>query len=131
MSEKEFLMTKGDKEVSFECGADFVLPDYNGDVRKILYTEAIVRPDGKFMGEDGVEFVGQVVYKIIYSDSEGRLSSTEFTSDYEHKQKDIGEGVKWAGLDVRLANYSVRLVGPRRFSAKSSDLPQTSDSPLR
>ena len=70
-------------DVYTESQADYALPDYLGDVRKILFTEAALRPSGRFAGGDEVEFSGVVVYNVVYLDAENNLSSAEFTSDYD------------------------------------------------
>ena len=118
--ETEFAMTHGEKEIIVESGAEFVLPDYNGEVRKILYSEAMLRPVSKFIGDEEIEFSGGVVYKIIYSDAEGKITGTEFTSDYDYSVKHGGESTEAAELDMRVSNFAIRLLGPRRFSAKAS-----------
>lgn len=107
-------------DVYTESQTDYVLPDYLGDVRKILYTEAILRPSGRFAGGDEVEFSGVVVYNLIYLDSEGGLSSVEFTSDYDYSVKCSGEGYVDSVANTVVSSYAVRLIGPRKLSAKAS-----------
>ncbi len=118
--DKEFVRSIRRADVYMESTAEYTLPDYNGDIRKLLFTEAEVRPAGKFAGDGEVEFSGIVVYNIIYSDNDGKLSSTSFTSDYEHTVKCSAESYADAFCDTRVANFGVRLVGPRKISAKAS-----------
>lgn len=119
---RETSFTKNVKcqDVYTESQADYVLPDYLGDVRKILFTEATLRPSGRFAGGDEVEFSGVVVYNVIYLDSENNLSSAEFTSDYDYTVKCSGENYKDSISDTRVSNYAIRLMGPRKFSARAS-----------
>ncbi len=107
-------------DVYTESQTDYVLPDYLGDVRKILFTEAALRPSGRFAGGDEVEFSGIVVYNVIYLDAEGHLSSVEFTSDYDYSVKCSGESYNDSIADTRVSNYAIRLVGPRKINAKAS-----------
>lgn len=107
-------------DVYTESQTDYVLPDYLGDVRKILFTEAALRPSGRFAGGDEVEFSGVVVYNIVYLDGEGELSSVEFTSDYDYSVKCSGENYNDSIADTRVSNYAVRLIGPRKINAKAS-----------
>ena len=79
------------KDVYTESVGDYLLPDYQGDVRKILFTEATLRPAGRFAGGDEVEFSGVVVYNMVYLDGEGNLASLEFTTDYDYSVKCSGE----------------------------------------
>ena len=119
-TETGFVKNTSCSDVYLESRADYSLPDYLGDVRKILFTEASLRPSGRFAGGDEVEFSGIVVYNVIYLDSENNLSSAEFTSDYDYSVKCSGENYKDSVADTRVSNYSIRLVGPRRISARAS-----------
>ena len=119
-TKKEFTKIISAKNVFSDTSAEYVLPDYNGDVRKILFTKAEVRPSGKFASGDEIEFSGIVVYSIVYSDSENNIASVSFTSDYDYSAKCSEERYKDAFADTRIANYQVRLLGPRKISAKAS-----------
>ena len=106
-------------EVYTETGADYSLPDYNGDVRKILFTEAKVRPSGSFENGENIDFSGIIVYNLVYSDSENRINSVSFTSDYDQTVK-CAEGSEPISVDTSVAGFSVRLLGPRKLSAKAT-----------
>ncbi len=107
-------------DVYTESASEYVLPDYLGDVRKILFTSAEVRPSGRFAGAGEVEFSGIVVYTVVYLDSENDISSVEFTSEYDYAVKCSGERYKDSLADTRVSNYQIRLIGPRKISAKAS-----------
>ena len=107
-------------DVYTESQTDYVLPDYLGDVRKILFTEASLRPSGRFAGGETVEFSGIVVYNLIYLDNEGELCSVEFSSDYDYSVKCSGENYNDSIADTRVSNFAIRLVGPRKINAKAS-----------
>ncbi len=107
-------------DVYTESQTDFTLPDYLGDVRKILFTEASLRPTGRFAGGDEVEFSGIVVYNVIYLDSQGGLCSVEFTSDYDYSVKCSGDNYNDSIADTRVSGCSIRLTGPRKINAKAS-----------
>ena len=107
-------------DVYTESQTDYILPDYLPDMRKILFTEVSLRPSGRFAGGETVEFSGVAVYNLIYLDSDGGLSSVEFTSDYDYSVKCSGEDYNDSIADTRVSNYAVRLVGPRKISAKAS-----------
>ena len=116
----DYLKNVRCSDVYTESSVDYVLPDYLGDVRKILFSEASRRPSGRFAGGDEVEFSGIVVYNLVYLDSEGSLSSVEFTSDYDYAVKCSGENYNDSIADTRVSNFAVRLVGPRKINAKAS-----------
>lgn len=119
-SDVSFLRNIKCSDVSAESQVDYTLPDYLGDVRGILFSEATLRPSGRFAGGDEVEFSGIVVYNVVYIDSNGEICSTEFTSDYDYAIKCSGESYNDSISDIRVANYSVRVTSPRRISAKAS-----------
>lgn len=106
-------------EVYTETGADYSLPDYNGDVRKILFTEAKVRPSGSFENGENIDFSGIIVYNLVYSDSENKINSVSFTSDYDQSVK-CAEGSEPISVDTTVSGFSVRLLGPRKLSAKAT-----------
>ena len=80
-NEINYLKNTKCQDVTAETGAEYLLPDYNGDVRRILYTSATPRPSGSFVGDGNVEYSGIVVYDVVYLDGDGVLSSVSFTSD--------------------------------------------------
>ena len=118
--EKKFKRVSDTAELAVESSVDYILPDYYGDVRKILYTECVARPSGKFTDEEEVEFSGIVVYNVVYLDSENKPTGVSFTSDYDGAVKCRTEGLVGAYAEPSVTSYNVRLTGPRRFSAKAT-----------
>lgn len=116
----EFLRSENTREAHTETQTEYTLPDYNPDVRKILYTSAEVQPSGKFVSDGEIEFSGIIVYNLVYSDPENNIFSTSFTSDYDYTVKCNSEVFKDCVADTRVSNYALRLVGPRKVSAKAS-----------
>ena len=55
-----------------ECHGEHHLPDYLGDMKKVLSTSARVVPAGKFIGGEEVQFGGAVVFDVWYLDAENR-----------------------------------------------------------
>ena len=119
-TEIEFTKNIKCAQVFTDSAAEYVLPDYNGDVRKILHTSAEVRPSGKFAGGDEIEVSGIVVYEVIYLDEENKLTSVSFTSDYDYSVKCSSENYIDSFAESAVSNYALRLVGPRKISAKAS-----------
>ena len=103
-----------------ESQTEYVLPDYLGDVRKILYTNAELRPTARFAGGGELECSGIVVYDMIYLDSENNLSSVQFSSDYDYTVKCPSEECVNSVENARLSGFSLRLNGPRRINARAS-----------
>ena len=107
------------QDFTAESGADYILPDYLGDVRKILFTECIMGPTGKGRTDGGEEYYGTVCYNIMYLDSDGKPTGTSFTSDYEIAVRHGDEAATVFGIP-RIVTSAVRLVGPRKFTAKAT-----------
>ena len=118
-AENKFLRLCGISEICAESGADYTLPDYLGDVRKILFTECVAKEAGHFSDESGDEFSGIVVYDIVYLDAEGKPTRASFTSDYELRLKADEERAR-AICSPTVSSYSIRLNGPRRISARAN-----------
>lgn len=123
--ENSFTENVKRQDIYTESGTEYILPDYNTDVRKILFTDARISEASRFEGEEAVEFSGMVIYDVIYSDSDNRIASTSFTSDYDFS---VGYESNCEKIiaDTRVANFAIRLVGPRKFSVKSSLLSSVS-----
>ncbi len=105
--------------VRAESTCDFTLPDYMGDIKKLLKCSADCIPCNKFIGTDEISFLGTVNYRVMYLDSEDRITEAAFSSEYEHTAR-RADNVIDAEIDARIQNLSVRLGGPRKISARAS-----------
>ena len=116
----EFVRLSAYPAAYAESVGEYVLPDYNADVRKILFTNAEVHSAGKFTDAGKTELCGIVSYDVVYLDNDGDVGSVSFTTDYE--------AIARCGIDdpvatydrVKLSGYNLRLVGPRKLSAKAT-----------
>lgn len=103
-----------------ESSCEYTLPDYMGDVKKILTVSSTTIPSGKFVGEGSVDFSGIVSYDILYSDSEGKLTKITTSSDYDVSQTVDIEKYNDSAAECRVASSSIRLSGPRKMALRSS-----------
>lgn len=104
---------------SVTSALEYTLSDYQGDVKRVLYTSVTVGEGSRFMNGDAVECSGVVDYNIVYIDTEGKLTPVSFSGDYELNLRCNGEVSNDVNTHTRVANYSVRLMGPRRFAVKA------------
>ena len=111
------MIRKFKKEYESTC--DYTLPDYMGDVRKVLLTKAAVIPSGAFGSSESIDGTGIVEYNVIYLDSDGKMTAACFTSDYEISFPMDFEPESFA-VDTAISSYSVHPSAPRRFSAKAT-----------
>ena len=116
----EFTESKRLPDVYTESQSEYSLPDYNREVRKILYTSADLQPSGRFVGNDEIAFSGIIVYNLVYLDGENNIASTSFTSDYDYTVKCSQDGSQELLENARIASYAVRVLGPRKVSARAS-----------
>ena len=116
-NEKTKIVTRRGQEVSTECTAEFVLPDYKGDIKRIMHTAARALPASRFVGEDSAEFNGVVVFEVLYLSAEDELTSVNFTEDYTVKvpKSDGTEDIK---AHTACEGVNIRLPGPRKISAR-------------
>ena len=102
-----------------ESYCEYTLPDYLGDVKKILSVNSYATPSGKFVGDGEVEYSGIVTYDLLYSDSEGKLTRLTTTSDYDINVAADSAAYVDSFSEPRIASVSVRLTGPRKLVAKA------------
>lgn len=119
-TQREFNKDRAYIGVLTESSGEYLLPDYNGDVKRLLTTKARAIPSGKFLSGDNAEFAGIVAYDVVYLDSENNLTKACFTTDYDLVLKCSGEDYEDAGITTRVATYGIRLIGPRKISAKAT-----------
>jgi hypothetical protein len=91
-----------------------------GDVKKILSVSAAAIPSGKFVNDGSVEFSGIVSYDVLYSDSDGKLTKIQASSDYDMSQSLDMEKYNDSLADCRVVASSIRLSGPRKMTLRSS-----------
>ena len=102
-----------------ESSCEYILPDYLGDVKKLISTSAKVVPSGQFEGDGVIDCAGIVAYDVVYLDSENKLSSASFSSDYDFSLGKNDESYKDAYVSSSVGNFTIRLTGPRRMIAKA------------
>jgi len=103
-----------------ESSLDYSLPDYLGDVKKILSVSASTVPSGKFASDGEVNFSGVVSYDILYADSEGKLTGVTVSSDYDISVPIDADAYLDSMAESRVASVAVRLTGPRKLTAKAA-----------
>ena len=87
-----------------DSSCDFYLPDYMGDVKRIMVSEAVAMNAGYSENEGGVSFAVVVGYSVIYLDGENRLTEAQFTSDLEFSVP-CDEKIVDATLELDVSEY--------------------------
>ena len=119
-TEKEYIIGREINSLRCESIGEYSLPDYNGDVKKLLAVKTKVFPTGKFVGDEVLEFSGNVGYEVVYLDSENTVTHAELTTDYEAAVRINSESYVDSDIKTTVAGCNVRLVGPRKLSVKCS-----------
>lgn len=101
-----------------ESSCEYVLPDYLGDVKKILSVTANAVTAGNFITDNEMHVSGVVNYNVLYADSENKLTGFVVTSDYD-VAINVGNEPIDSYLDVRVLNFAARPTGPRKLLAKA------------
>ena len=118
-TKRDFLCVRLPAILRSESAGEYTLPDYNTDVKRVLETKVEIVDSGCFVNGDDVDISGSVSYEVLYLDSENELASCSFTTDFDTSVKSDGEAMVGCSAMARVDGYSVRLVGPRRFSVKA------------
>lgn len=101
--------------------AEYTLPDYLPEMRKVLSVRTEVIPSGQYIGQSRAEFAGTCNHRVLYLDAEGKVWCACVTSDFEL-------AVSLAGADPAtlkcrayhtVESNSYRLSGPRRISVRA------------
>ncbi len=106
------------KEVDSSC--EYILPDYMGDIKKILSSKARVLPGGRFISDGGVELTGTVEYEVLYADSENKLTAVNTSSDYSVTLPAESQSYVGCAQEGRTSSFAIRITGPRKMSLKST-----------
>ena len=117
-TEKEYFSSREVRGLRCESVGEYSLPDYNGDVKKVLTVKTKLFPSGKFVGDESLEFSGSVAYDVVYVDAEGMITHAEFTTDYDAAIRINAESYVDSDVCTSVSSCNVRLVGPRKFSVK-------------
>ena len=117
-TEQEYAIGKEISALRCESVGEYSLPDYNGDVKKVLLVKNQVYPTGKFVGEDVLEFSGTVGYEVVYIDGENNVAHAEFSTDYDAAIKINSESYIDSDIKSNVSSCNMRLIGPRKLSVK-------------
>ena len=116
-SDIEFLKVRR-RRLPAECSADYLLPDYLGEVKRVLFANATVDDLTTYEGDEDLGVGGSVLIKVVYLDTEDKLSHLDFTADVDSSVKWDKEMTESVSVECEVEKLSLRLMGPRKFSAK-------------
>lgn len=115
------------KSVTAELSADYTLPDYQPEIKKLHRITANVIPPTQFVGSGSAEFSGTLDYSLLYSDNDGKLCLAVISDDYSfsmpfEKSADGSDPSLDPELlcfaDVASDSVNARVVAPRRVAIR-------------
>lgn len=113
-----------DKTMTTEIGQDFILPDYQPEMRKLLRVTPSILPPSRFLGVGEAEFAGNVSFSVLYIGADGALYTTDLTAPYTFRvsleDSDRSVGDRPLCIDAAITAESVipRLQAPRKLNLK-------------
>ena len=117
---KAYLSDRAISSVGYECTGEYVLPDYNTDVKRILHVGCRAVPSGGFINGENLELCGVLAYDVVYLDAEGEITSLDFCTDYDIKLRCDSDKYVDSHSKIDVSSYNIRLSGPRKISARAS-----------
>jgi hypothetical protein len=101
---------------------DFTLPDYLGEIRRVLHVRQSVMPPAKYVSDGAVELNGIIDYQLLYVGGDGNLWSAPLSSEYSVSvpyDKDVEIVTVDALVGICADGVSTRVSAPRRLSIRS------------
>ena len=114
-----------DKTVTHETSGDFIIPDYQPELRRLLGVSERVLPPARYVSGKGVECNGTVDYTVLYMGADGGVYSLSVSSEYELCVPidnvdcfELSEGSSVA-IHTRCDGTTARVTSPRKISIRS------------
>ena len=106
--------------IPVESTGDYILPDYQPEIRKILRILSEILPSGRYESGGRAEAGGTVRHTLIYTDAEGKVETVELSSDYDYSV-DGGDAADRGIVfgQEKILSVNCRLSGPRRLSIRT------------
>lgn len=113
-----------DRIMGTELSSDFILPDYQPEIRRLLKIGVTVTPPARYIGSGNAEFSGNVCYDVLYAGGDGQLYSAHLTAPYgfetqldETDSADLSGGV-CALADIQPDSVTGRVMAPRKIGIR-------------
>ena len=58
--------------------AEYTLPDYLPEMRRVLSVRTEVSPSGQYVGQSRAEFAGTCMHRVLYTDAQGQVWAPPF-----------------------------------------------------
>lgn len=120
-----FCMPICNRVINTDISEDFSLPDYNPEIRRVLYVKECLLPPAKFISGNKLDVNGVVDYTLVYISNEGKLCSAPLSAEYSFSLPlenasdfEMSEGVSVMVHSIA-ENSTVRVSSPRKLQIRS------------
>lgn len=107
-----------DKTVSFELNGEISLPDYLGEVSRLLWVRPTILPPAKFLNGDSAEFSGRVCYQALYAGADGKLYSAALEDTYSFSAQVHTPNASLLSVQVVPDVVVGRVASPRKLTVR-------------
>ena len=113
-----------DKAVGGDVSLEYVLPDYEEEIRRLLKVRVTLLPPASYVGGGNASFTGTVRFELLYVSPEGKLCLAEAQEVYELSapiDKDAGIDYTdeiFACCDLQPESTVSRVLAPRKVSIR-------------
>ncbi len=114
-----------DRVATCEVSGDYTLPDYQPEIRRLLWIKPTVLPPAKYVGGGQAELNGTVDYQLLYIGADGGLYTAPLSAEYgvSVPLDQMGEVDPAAGVTVFATTVcegvTPRVSAPRKLSIRS------------
>lgn len=107
-----------DKIVSFEQSGELSLPDYLGEVSRLLWVRPTILPPARFLNGANAEFTGRICYDALYASADGALYHANMEDTYSFSVPTTAGRVDMLCATVYPDVMVGRVAAPRKLSLR-------------
>lgn len=108
-----------DKTVSFELNTELSLPDYLGEISRLLWVRPVVSAPSRFLSGGNAEFSGRVCYNALYAGADGKLYTAEAEDTYSFTVPTVAPRADMLGVTICPDVMVGRVAAPRKLSLRA------------
>lgn len=123
-SPRVLLVPICERGVGSEVTCEYVLPDYEEEIRRLLRVNVTVVPPLCYVGAGNASFSGTVCFELLYLSPEGKLCTAKLTEGYElsaplekDAEVDFSDEIP-VFCDVWSEGVTGRVLAPRKLSLR-------------
>lgn len=107
-----------DKTASFELNGEISLPDYLGEVSRLLWVRPTILPPTRFLNGESAELSGRVSYSALYAGADGKLYSTTLEDTYSFSVEAHAPSSTFLSVQVVPDVVVGRVASPRKLAVR-------------